>query len=138
MTVIKANDVRTLDRGGGITSIPLITRQSDPAALITTGISTYPQGTGAPLHLHNCDEQVTVLLGEGEVEIEGIVTSLRPFDSTYILAGQNHAFRNAAEQPLMILWIYPTQHVTRTLAATGRTVEHLSNEDMVMGADRPA
>jgi hypothetical protein len=37
----------------------------------------------------------------------------------------------------MILWIYPTRHVTRTLAATGKTVGHLSAEDM-MGPGPPA
>jgi quercetin dioxygenase-like cupin family protein len=133
MTVIKTNEVALIDRGGGVTTIPLITVQTDPGAAVTTGISTYPRRTGAPLHSHNCDEQVTVLQGDGEVEIDGVVTRLQPFDSTYIRAGQNHAFRNAAEDPLTILWIYPTQRVTRTLAATGKTVEHLSVDDM-MGA----
>jgi mannose-6-phosphate isomerase-like protein (cupin superfamily) len=136
MTVIKTHEVGRVDRGGGVTSIPLITAQSDPGAAITTGISIYPRGTGAPLHLHNCDEQVTVLQGDGEVEIGGVVTPLRPFDSAYIRAGLIHAFRNTAQDPLTILWIYPTQQVTRTLAATGKTVVHLSVEDM-MGASEP-
>jgi mannose-6-phosphate isomerase-like protein (cupin superfamily) len=136
MTVIKTNDVAPIDRGGGVTTIPLITAQTYPGAAVTTGISLYPRGTGAPLHSHNCDEQVTVLQGDGEVEIDGVVTHLQPFDSTYIRAGQSHAFRNAAEEPLRILWIYPTQHVTRTLAATGITVQHLSAEDMMGPTDQ--
>lgn len=136
MTIIKTSAVDRIDRGGGVTSIPLITARTDPGAAITTGISVYPRGTGAPLHCHNCDEQVTVLQGDGEVEIDGTITEIRPFDSTYIRAGQSHAFRNTAQDPLTILWIYPTQHVTRTLAETGMTVEHLSAEDL-MGADRP-
>ncbi len=129
MTVVKTADVTVLDRGSGITSIPLITRDSDSTARITTGISSYPAGTGAPLHLHNCDEQVTILEGQGEVEIEGVVTPLVPYDSTYIQAGQTHAFRNTGDEPLAILWIYPTQNVTRTLLSTGKTVAHLSQED---------
>lgn len=133
MTIIRAADVRALDRGDGITSIPLITKHTDPTALVTTGISSYPRGTGAPLHVHNCDEQVTLLVGAGEVEIEGVVTLLQPYDSTYIPAGQKHAFRNTADVPMTILWIYPTQRVTRTLMDTGETVEHLSDEDK-MGA----
>jgi quercetin dioxygenase-like cupin family protein len=133
MTVVKVEDVPVLDRGSGITSVPLVTRDSDSTALITTGISTYPAGTGAPLHVHNCDEQVTILEGRGEVEIEGAVTPLVPYDSTYIAAGRAHAFRNAGDAPLVILWIYPTQDVTRTLLSTGRTVAHLSADD-AMGA----
>lgn len=136
MTVVHANDVKVLDRGGGVSSVPLITRHSDPSALITTGMSTYPVGSGAPMHVHNCDEQVTLLEGIGEVEIEGVVTPLVPYDSTYITAGLKHAFRNTGDAPMTILWIYPTQSVTRTLLETGETVEHLSDRDM-MGSDEP-
>lgn len=47
MTVIKVEDVTPLGRGGGVVTIPLITRQSaEEENLITTGISTYPVGTG--------------------------------------------------------------------------------------------
>jgi mannose-6-phosphate isomerase-like protein (cupin superfamily) len=134
-TVIKARDVETLQRGAGITSLPLITRASDPSAAITTGVSTYPVGTGALLHAHNCDEQVTLLEGAGEVEIDGVVTPLERYDSTYIRAGRTHAFRNTGDAPMTILWIYPTQNVTRTLAATGETVEHLSDEDTLAPLD---
>ena len=138
MTVVKTNDVPVIDRGGGVTSIPLITAHSDSTAEITTGISTYPRGTGAPLHLHNCDEQVTVLDGVGEVEIDGAVTALRPYDTTYIRAGTAHAFRNTTDAPMTILWIYPTQQVTRTVLATGSTVTHLSDQDlMVVEGERP-
>ena len=129
--VIKVDQVPLLDRGGGVTTIPLVTHRSDDSASITTGISTYPVGTGAPLHVHNCDEQVTLLEGQGEVEIAGEVTPLVPYDSTYIAAGLQHAFRNTGEQPMRILWIYPTQDVTRTLMATGETVAHLSDDDLM-------
>jgi mannose-6-phosphate isomerase-like protein (cupin superfamily) len=131
VTVIKVDQVPLLDRGGGVTTIPLITHKSDSSALITTGISTYPARTGAPLHVHNCDEQVTLLEGQGEVEIDGVVTPLGPFDSTYIPTGLQHAFRNTGDKPMRILWIYPTQNVTRTLVSTGETVAHLSDEDLM-------
>lgn len=131
MTIIKVNEVPLLDRGGGVTTIPLITHRSDDAALITTGISTYPVGGGAPLHVHNCDEQVTLLEGVGEVEIDGVPTPLVPYDSTYIRAGVPHLFRNTGDEPMRILWIYPTQDVTRTMLATGETVTHLSDADLM-------
>jgi mannose-6-phosphate isomerase-like protein (cupin superfamily) len=70
MTVIKAAQVEPLGRGGGVVTIPLITRKSaGEENKITTGISIYPAGTGAPLHSHNCDEHVTLLEGAAEVEI---------------------------------------------------------------------
>jgi len=130
-TILDVAGIRTIPRGGGVMTTPLITHHIRPDTRFTTGMSVYPKGKGAPLHSHNCDEQVTVLEGEGEVEVDGAITPLKPYDSTYIEAGKIHAFRNTGEAPMRILWIYSSARVTRTFAGSDEEVEHLSAKDLM-------
>jgi quercetin dioxygenase-like cupin family protein len=131
VTILLEAEIEVVDRGGGVVSVPLVTPETVPGAGIVTGMSEYPKGTGAPRHVHNCAEQVTLLAGVGEVEVDGKVTALQPNDSTFIPANVEHAFRNTGDRPMRILWIYVADHVTRTFTDTGETVAHLSTSDLV-------
>ena len=125
------DQIQPIQRGGGVVTTPLTTHFTAADAQFTTGMSVYPVGKGAPLHMHNCDEQVTLLEGVGEVEIDGEVTPLKRYDSTYIPANRVHAFRNTGDVPMRILWIYASMRVTRTFEGSDEEVEHLSAKDMM-------
>ena len=131
-TIIKIDEMTPIDRGGGVKTWPLVVHARITEAKFTTGMSVYPVGKGAPLHWHNCAEQVTVLEGRGEVEVEGKVTPLKPYDSTYIPAERMHCFRNTGDTPMRILWIYDSNRVTRTFQGSTEAVEHLSAADLMV------
>ena len=133
--VLKFDAVNKLERGGGVVTTPLVVPQVRPNAAFTTGISSFPPGAAAPMHKHNCDEQVTLLSGEAEVDIEGARAHLTAYDSTYIAAGKEHYFLNVGDEPMVILWIYGSNYVTRTFAGSDREAPHLTPEDSLAPRD---
>lgn len=128
--IFKIASMPVVERGNGIRTIPLVTKEIG-AKHMTTGLTRFPAGTKVPLHSHNCDEQVTILEGEAEAEIDGQRHRLHPFDTTLIPADKPHRFINTGTSPLTILWIYGSVEVTRTFTESGETVAHLSERDLV-------
>jgi quercetin dioxygenase-like cupin family protein len=130
-TILKLDALAKFQRGDGVVTTLLVGSERVPGAGFTSGLTSFPPGRNAPLHSHNCGEQVIVLEGDAEVEVEGKTTRLGRHDSAYIAAGISHRYNNVGATPLLILWIYGAERVTRTFTATGVTVEHLSSGDKV-------
>ena len=128
--ILRIDSLPVVDRGNGIQTIPLVTKELGSKHL-TTGITRFPVGAKVPMHSHNCDEQVTILEGEAEAELDGQRHRLHAYDTTLVPANKPHRFVNVGTAPLAILWIYTATEVTRTFVETGETVAHLSERDLV-------
>jgi mannose-6-phosphate isomerase-like protein (cupin superfamily) len=128
--IIKIGEAPVFARGNDVETTLLVGAEHCEGARITTGITRFPAGQKVPMHSHNCDEQVTLLEGEAQVEMDGELTPVGKYDTTFIPAGKSHRFVNTGDGPLTILWVYDTDRVTRTFTETGRTVEHLSGGDV--------
>jgi mannose-6-phosphate isomerase-like protein (cupin superfamily) len=129
--VIEYGAIQPFARGDGVKTRLMVGKGISDAAPFTTGTTVFPANSAAPLHSHNCAEQVTVLEGRAEACVDGKLSQLGPMDTSFIPAHLPHYFRNTGEGRLVILWIYGARDVTRTFVDTGETVPHMSARDQV-------
>ncbi|MDP3983411.1 MAG: cupin domain-containing protein [Acidimicrobiia bacterium] len=119
--LVRFDEAPQVARGEGIASVQL----TDPPLAgqeFTMGVTSFPPGTSIALHCHNTIEQVTLIEGEGVVELNGEQIPVRPYDTTQVAPGEFHRFINTGSSTMRILWVYGATHVTRTFA-DGSTVE---------------
>lgn len=130
-SIIRYDDITPFARGDKVETRLMVGRETDDAAQFTSGTTTFPVGAAAPLHTHNCSEQVTILSGTAEAMVDGKISHLGAMDSSFVPADVPHYFRNTGDEPLTIFWIYGARDVTRTFVETGETVAHMSARDQV-------
>ena len=123
--LIRFDEEEVVGRGGGIETVRLSANLL-PDQGFTMGITSFPPGTSIPLHSHNTIEQVTVIEGEGEAELNGERVPAKPYDTTQIAPGEVHRFLNTGTGIMRILWVYGSTHVTRTFTETGETVDQFA------------
>jgi HTH-type transcriptional regulator, repressor for puuD len=127
--LIRPAEVEPFDRGEGVATVPMIGKWNTAESSMTTGMTSFAPGTGIPLHSHNVEECVLVLEGEATVTIGGDEFDVEAGVNTWVPADVPHRFANRGTGVMRIFWVYGGLHVTRTIIATGQTVEHLSVHD---------
>ena len=121
--VFKIKEMKAKDRGPGLKGWPLITEDVGSEHL-TTGITEFQPGANLAMHIHNCEEQVTMLEGDATAIIDGVSYGVTAPDTTFIPAGIPHRFINSSDKPMKFIWVYTTTKVTRTFLETGKTEEN--------------
>lgn len=129
LLVIDPTAIEPFVRGAGVVTLPYVGAWNSEGATVTTGVTVFSPGTGLPLHTHNVEETVLVLSGEANVTIGDEEREVSAGWATWVRAGVPHSFSNRGEGELRIYWVYGGRYVTRTICATGETVEHLSRGD---------
>ena len=127
--VLRPAELEPFDRGTGVRTLPYVGKWNAEGNRVTTGTTEFPAGAGIPLHTHNVEESVLVLEGQATAVVGEDRFDLEPGDATWAPAGVPHRFANRGQGPLRIYWVYGGPEVTRTICATGETVEHLSERD---------
>ena len=127
--ILRPGQIEAFDRGGGAVTLPFVGRWNCETNTVTTGMTRFAVGSGIPLHTHNVEESVLVVSGEATAVIGDEAFDLVAGEATWVPAGVPHRFGNRGEREMTIYWVYGGRDVTRTIVATGETVEHLSDRD---------
>lgn len=119
--IFRPSQIQAVARGGGVRTIPLLTRTTGARRFIN-GITIFPPNGSVPLHKHNCDESVFLVEGEAIAEIAGKDYAIARGEVTFIPEGVHHRFRNISQtNEMKILWTYASIDADRTIIATGET-----------------
>lgn len=117
--IFRPDELPSNNRGAGARTTPLTTSGQGATAFLN-GTTTFEPGAQIAHHMHNVTESVMVIEGEAIVDIDGMRTPLRTFDTTLVPANIPHHFENASKhEPMRIFWTYASVDATRTIIASG-------------------
>jgi len=99
------------------------------ARRLTTGLVTLVPGAVLPYHTHTFDETITLLEGDGAVEVEGRRYHLAPTDNVTVPRGVAHSSMNlSSERPALLHIALSTDTPTRELVENKFTLQHMPDD----------
>jgi quercetin dioxygenase-like cupin family protein/heme-degrading monooxygenase HmoA len=118
-SILRPAELPARNRGAGARTVPLVTSARGATAFLN-GITSFEPGAVIGHHIHNVAESVVVVEGDAVVDIDGVRTPLKVFDTTFVPANIPHHFENASDSaPMKIFWTYASVEATRTLTGSG-------------------
>ncbi len=119
--ILSPVDRPTIQRGGGATTVQMVTPDCGATAFLS-GFTNIPPKGSIPLHYHNCEESVLIVRGEARIEVDGEYFDASEGQVIWQPENVPHRFINpSAAEPLRIFWTYASVDATRTLVETGET-----------------
>ena len=82
---------------------------------ITMGEITIKPGGEIPLHTHSIEDCILLREGSGEVHIDGKVHKIEAPATVLITPGTKHRVLNTGDNPIRIIFAFPSVNVDRTL-----------------------
>lgn len=76
---------------------------------------TLAPGAATPPHVHDCDEVVLCMAGEGEVHVDGAVHRFGPATTVVLPKDRPHQLFNVGDVPMEILGVFGATPVGTTL-----------------------
>ena len=119
-TVFRHSDIRTTKRSPGVSVAHLVSVAAGANEMLN-GVTDIGPNSSVPFHLHNCEESVLVVEGQGCLDVDGTSYELGPGDVAWTPAQTPHRYRNLGEGVLRIFWTYGSADATRTIVDTGVT-----------------
>jgi len=120
MPITRGETARKFEIEPGVTVI-VLTGAETGAASLNAGLATFEPGATLACHTHDCEESITILVGEAALDLEGRRETLSPFDTSMVPAGVPHRFANPSDsQPMTMFWVYASPAAGRTIVEEAR------------------
>lgn len=88
---------------------------ADGLTQISLWRQTLAPGAATPPHVHDCDEVVLCMAGEGEVHADGVVRRFGPNTTVVLPKGRAHQLFNVGDVPMEVLGVFGATPVGTTL-----------------------